>query len=275
MGWLWRDRRARLAAAGLALLVLLALGAPWLSGADPDRIDLARRLMPPGPGGLLGTDSLGRDVWSRLLYGARVSLSVGTLAMALMTLIGVAMGALAAHFRGVVDMAICRLIDILLCIPSLFLVLALIVMLGPGITNVLIVMVLTGWTDTARMVRGEILSLRDREFVLSAKAAGASTWRILFRHLIPNAMAPVYVAATFGIAGAILTESALSFLGLGVQAPTASWGNILDDGRQYISMAWWLTVFPGLAILGTMLLVNGLGEGIRRHYDVRRRDVPA
>lgn len=275
MARLLDDNQAKYSALGLAALVLFALAAPILSGPDPDHIDLARRLLPPGQGGFLGTDSLGRDVWARMLFGARVSLGVGTLAMALMTLIGVAMGTLAAHFRGAVDMLICRLIDVLLCIPGLFLVLALIVMLGPGIMNVVIVMVLTGWTDTARLVRGEILSLRDREFVLSARASGASTSRLMLRHLIPNAMSPVYVAATFGIAGAILTESSLSFLGLGVQAPASSWGNIMDDGRQYIGTAWWLTVFPGLAILGTMLLVNSFGESLRRHYDVRRRDVPA
>ena len=270
-----KSAQARLALAGLAGLLLLALAAPWLSFADPDAIDLGRRLMPPGRGSFLGTDSLGRDLWARMLYGARVSLGVGSLAMLLMTLIGVGMGALAAHYRGWVDMAICRLIDVLLCIPGLFLVLTLIVMLGPGILNVIIVMVLTGWTDTARLVRGEMLSLRDREFILSARAAGASTPRLLFRHLIPNAMAPVYVAATFGVAGAILTESSLSFLGLGVQAPASSWGNILDEGRQYIGSAWWLTVFPGLAILATMLLVNALGEALRHHFDVRRRDASA
>jgi peptide/nickel transport system permease protein len=274
---LLKDRQARLAALGLAVLVVLALAAPLLSGGDPDRIDLSRRLLPPGQGGILGTDSLGRDLWARMLHGARVSLGVGTLAMVLMTLIGIGMGTTAAHFRGAVDMAIMRLIDVLLCIPSLFLVLALIVMIGPGIQSVIIVVVLTGWTDTARLVRSEMLSLRDREFVLSARASGAGTARIMLKHLIPNALAPVYVVATFGVAGAILMESSLSFLGLGVQAPASSWGNILDDGRQYIGSAWWLTVFPGLAILSTMLLINSLGGALRRHFDVRGRgrNVPA
>jgi peptide/nickel transport system permease protein len=272
---LWRHRQIRFSLMGLCILVLAALAAPLLSGAPPDQIDLGRRLLGPGPGGLMGTDALGRDVWARMLYGARVSLGVGILAVILMTLIGMAMGVMAGYFRGAVDMLICRLIDVLLCIPGFFLLLSLIVMLGPGITNLVIVMVLTGWTDIARLVRGEILSLRDREFILSARASGASTSRLIFRHLIPNAMTPVYVSATFGIAGAILTESTLSFLGLGVQAPNSSWGSILEDGRQYIDSAWWLTVFPGLAILITMLLVNSLGEGFRRHYDVRRRDVSA
>jgi peptide/nickel transport system permease protein len=258
-------------ALGLSLLVALALLAPWISPHDPDLIDVGRRLLPPGSGGLLGTDALGRDLASRMIYGSRVSLGVGGLAVALLTFIGISMGVLAGHFRGWVDMAITRCIDILLCIPSYFLILTLIAMIGPGIRNVVIVIVLTGWTDTARLVRAEVLSLREREYVLSARSVGASSWRVMFRHLIPNAMAPVYVTATFGVAGVILMESALSFFGLGVQDPTSSWGSILDGGRQYIASAWWLTVFPGLAILATTLLINGFGEGVRRHFDVRDR----
>lgn len=269
MAKLWDEKSARGSLTGLVVLAGLALLAPLVAPWDPDRIELTRRLLPPGSGHWLGTDSLGRDLLSRMLYGARVSLSVGTLAVCLTTLVGLFMGSLAAHFRGWVDMGISRLIDVLLSIPSLYLVLALIVMLGPGILSVLVVIVLTGWTDTARLVRAEMLSLREREFILSARASGASSARLIFRHLLPNALSPVYVSATFGISGAILLESGLSFLGLGVQAPTASWGNILDEGRQYIQIAWWLTVFPGLAILATMLLINALGESLRRHFDVR------
>lgn len=254
---------------GLAGLVLLAVFAPWVCRQDPALIDLGQRLMPPGAAHWLGTDALGRDILARMLHGARVSLSVGTTAVALTTLVGILIGSIAAHYGGWIDMAISRAIDVLLCIPSLYLVLALIVMLGPGILSVMIVIVGIGWTDTARLVRAEMLSLREREFILSAKASGASSARLIFRHLLPNALSPIYVSATFGISGAILLETGLSFLGLGVQPPTASWGNILDDGRQYIQSAWWLTVFPGLAILATMLLINGLGEGLRRHFDVR------
>jgi peptide/nickel transport system permease protein len=264
---LWQNKGMRLSLLGLGLLVLLAILAPALSPRDPDLIDLPRRLLPPGSGAWLGTDALGRDLASRLLYGARISLSVGTLAVILMTAIGVSLGAIAGYFGGWVDMGITRCIDVLLCMPGFFLIMALISVLGPGILSVVIVIVLTGWTGTARLVRAELLSLKQREFVLSATAAGATAWRKIGRHLIPNALATVYANATFGIAGAVLLESGLSFLGLGVQAPTPSWGNILDDGRQYIATAWWLTVFPGLAILGTMLLINRVGEGLREHFD--------
>jgi peptide/nickel transport system permease protein len=266
---LWQIRRARGAMIGGALLLFMALAAPLLAPLDPDAIDLGKRLLPPGSGAWLGTDSLGRDLWARMLYGARVSLGIGTLAVALTTLIGVGIGALAGQAGGWLDSLIMRVVDVLLCIPSLFLVLTLIVFLGPGIKSVLIVIILTGWTDTARLVRGEILSLREREFILSARAAGTPLPRLLFRHLIPNAMAPVYVSATFGIAGAILMESSLSFLGLGVQAPASSWGNLLDEGRQYVATAWWLTLFPGLAILATTLLVNNFGEALRGHFNAR------
>ncbi len=267
-----RSKRARWSALGLLFLALLALAAPWLAPKDPDLIDLPRRLLGPGSGSWLGTDALGRDLAARMLYGARISLGVGTLAVAMMTLIGILMGTLAGHYRGWVDMVITRAIDILLCIPTFYLILALIVLLGPGIMNVVVVLALTGWTETARLVRAEVLSLRDREFILSARAAGASSPRVMFRHLIPNALGPVYVSAAFGVAGAILLETGLSFLGLGVQPPTSSWGNILEEGRQNISTAWWLTVFPGLAILVTMLLVNSLGESVRRYFDSRSLD---
>lgn len=267
---LMRQRSVRVAATGLGAVAALALLAPWISPADPNLIRLDMSLLPPLRGGWLGTDALGRDLFSRILHGARVSLSVGTLAMALTTVVGVGMGCLAGFVGGKVDTLISRLIDVLLCLPTLFLVLALIAMLGPGISNVVIVIVLTGWTDTARLVRAEVLSLRNREFILSARASGATFPRVVFRHLLPNALTPVYVSATFGIAGAIMMESGLSFLGLGVQAPTASWGSILDEGRQSIQNAWWLTVFPGLAVLSTMLLINGLGEGLRKHFDVRQ-----
>ncbi|MES2201329.1 MAG: ABC transporter permease [candidate division FCPU426 bacterium] len=267
-----RSKRARWSALGLLFLALLALAAPWLAPKDPDLIDLPRRLLGPGSGSWLGTDALGRDLAARMLYGARISLGVGTLAVAMMTLIGILMGTLAGHYRGWVDMVITRAIDILLCIPTFYLILALIVLLGPGIMNVVVVLALTGWTETARLVRAEVLSLRDREFILSARAAGASSSRVMFRHLIPNALGPVYVSAAFGVAGAILLETGLSFLGLGVQPPTSSWGNILEEGRQNISTAWWLTVFPGLAILVTMLLVNSLGESVRRYFDSRSLD---
>jgi peptide/nickel transport system permease protein len=218
----------------------------------------------------MGTDELGRDVLARMLYGARVSLGVGTLAALLSTLIGIFLGAVSGAFGGWVDSAIMRTVDVLLCIPSLFLILALIVYLGPGIINVVIVIALTGWTDMARLVRAEILSLREREFVLAARASGAGPFRLIFQHLLPNALGPVYVSLTFGVSGAIMMESGLSFLGLGVQPPTPSWGNLLTSGKDYIQLGdWWLVFFPGAAICGTMMLIYLFGEGLREYTNPR------
>ena len=252
---------------GLAALALLALLAPWLAPSDPNKIDILQRLAAPGPGQWLGRDALGRDLLSRMIYGAQVSLAVGLCAALGSTLVGSLLGAVSGYAGGWVDEVIMRCADVLMCIPSLFLVLTLIVVLGPGITNVVLVIIFTGWTDIARLVRGEVLSLKSREFVLAARASGAHPAKILFKHVLPNAMAPVYVSLTFGIAGSILMESGLSLLGLGVQPPTASWGSLLSDGRENLHEAWWMVVFPGLAILVTMLLINQLGEAARRHYD--------
>jgi peptide/nickel transport system permease protein len=250
----------------LLFLVMAAIFAPWLTLERPEVQSLAERLAGPSAGHWMGTDELGRDVWARMIHGARVSLGVGTLAIVLSTFIGVLMGAIAGAFGGWIDAVIMRAVDILLCIPSLYLVLALIVFLGPGIVNVVIVIALTGWTDMARLVRAEILSLREREFVLAARAAGAGPFRLIFRHLLPNALGPVYVSVTFGVAGAIMLESSLSFLGLGVQPPTPSWGNLLTSGKDYFQLgAWWLVVFPGAAICGTMLLIYLFGEGLREY----------
>lgn len=253
----------------LGVLALLALLAPWLAPADPDHIDVMLRYTGPGPGQWLGRDELGRDVLSRMIYGARVSLGVGIVAALGTTLIGTVAGAVAGYAGGWIDNLLMRAADVVMCIPKLYLVLTLIVVLGPGLGNVVLVIILTEWTGMARLVRGEVLSLREREFVLAARASGATPARVLFKHVLPNAMAPVYVALTFGIAGAILMESGLSFLGLGVQPPTASWGSLLNSAREAMSQAWWLAVFPGLAIFAVMMLVNQLGESARRHFDPR------
>ena len=245
----WRGMTA-VAGWGLGLLALLALLAPWVVPADPDRIDV-----------------LGRDVLSRMVYGARVSLAVGLTAALGSTLLGTVLGAISGYAGGWVDEVMMRGTDVLMCIPSLFLVFLFIAALGPGIFNVVLVIILTGWTDIARLVRGEVLSLKQRDFVMAARASGAKPSRVLFKHVLPNALAPVYVSLTFGIAGSILMESGLSFLGLGVQPPTASWGSMLSEGRDSLQEAWWLVVFPGLAILATMLLINQLGEAARRHFD--------
>lgn len=272
----WRRlQRNRMAMTGLALVLVLfavALLAPWLAPYDPSFINLKQVLMPPSPDHLLGTDTLGRDVLSRIIFGARISLLVGFVAVGLATLIGLFVGALAGYYGGWVDSALMRLVDLMLCFPTLFLILAVIALLGPSIWNIMVVIGLTGWMGVARLVRAEFLSLREREFVTAARALGAGDARLILRHLLPNALTPVMVSATLGVAGAILTESALSFLGLGVQPPTPSWGNILTAGKDNIEIAWWLSVFPGLAILVTVMSYNLLGEGIREAIDPRLKE---
>jgi peptide/nickel transport system permease protein len=261
-----------MAMAGLALvlgLFVVSFFAHWLAPCNPDHIDLKQVLMPPSQAHLMGTDTLGRDVLSRIIYGSRVSLKVGFVAVGLATLIGLMVGALAGYYGGWVDAALMRLVDLMLCFPAFFLILAVIAVLEPSIWNIMAVIGLTSWMGVARLVRAEFLSLREREFVTAARALGASDFRLILRHMLPNALAPVMVSATLGVAGAILTESALSFLGLGVQPPTPSWGNILTAGKDNIEIAWWLSVFPGLAILITVMSYNLLGEGIREAIDPR------
>jgi peptide/nickel transport system permease protein len=270
-----RFKGNRLAVSGLALvlgLFVVALAAPWLAPFDPNFIDLQQVLRPPGPAHLLGTDTLGRDVLSRIIYGSRVSLLVGFVAVGISTLIGLLVGALAGYYAGWLDKVLMRLVDIMLCFPVFFLILAVIAVLGPSIWNIMIIIGFTSWMGVARLVRAEFLSLREREFVLAARSLGASDYRLIWRHLLPNALTPVMVSATLGVAGAILTESSLSFLGLGVQPPTPSWGNILMMGKDNIEIAWWLSVFPGLAILVTVMSYNLLGEGIREAIDPRLRE---
>ena len=261
-----RLRRNRLALAGALLLVglgLVAVCAPWLAPQDPFAIDLPQALLAPSRAHWLGTDQLGRDVLSRMIYGTRISLIIGFVAVGVAVLVGTAVGALSGFYGGRVDWLLMRFVDTMLSIPSVFLLLAVISILGPNIYNIMAIIGLTSWMGVARLVRAEILSLKEREFILAARVLGASSLRIITRHLLPNAMAPVLVAATLGVGGAILTESALSFLGLGVQPPAPSWGNIINEGRIALGVAWWLTIYPGLAILVTVLAFNLLGEGIR------------
>ncbi len=262
----------KLALAGcgiVALLFVISLFAPWLSPYDPGAIDLTNVLAPPSADHWFGTDPLGRDVFSRMIWGARISLKVGFVATGLAILIGTLLGALAGYYGGWVDAVIMRFVDIMLCFPTFFLILAVISFLEPSIWNIMIVIGLTGWMGVTRLVRADFISLRERDFVRAAQALGASDTRIIFRHILPNALASILVAATLGIAGAILTESALSFLGIGVQPPTPSWGNILTAGKDNIDIAWWLSLYPGLAILITVVGYNLLGEGIRDASDPR------
>src|SRR6056297_964344 len=266
-----RLRRNRMALAGAAIVTVMFVmaGVASLTSVDPAAIDVGQRLLPPGPGHLLGTDDLGRSVLVRMLYGARISLLVGFVAVGISTLIGILFGALAGYYGSWIDAVIMRFVDIMLCFPAFFLILAVIAFLEPSIWNIMIVIGLTSWMGVARLVRAEFLSLRQRDFVLAAQVLGASDARLIFRHILPNALSPVLVSATLGVAGAILTESALSFLGIGVQPPTPSWGNMLITGKQTLGSAWWLSVFPGLAILLTVLGYNLLGEGIRDALDPR------
>lgn len=263
-----------MAMAGAAIVLamfLLALLASMV-GRDPGAIDIAHRLQSPSLAFPLGTDDLGRDVLVRILYGARISLMVGFVAVGISTFIGILLGAMAGYYGRWIDSLIMRFVDIMLCFPTFFLILAVIAFLKPSIWNIMIIIGLTSWMGVARLVRAEFLSLKERDFVLAAQAIGARDARIIFRHILPNAISPVLVSATLGVAGAILTESALSFLGIGVQPPTPSWGNMLIAGKQTLGTAWWLSVFPGLAILITVLGYNLLGEGIRDAMDPRIRD---
>jgi peptide/nickel transport system permease protein len=276
MGKDFRKRfgKNRMAVAGSAIVILLfavSLLAPWLAPYDPNAIDLKNVLAPPSGGHPFGTDPLGRDVLSRMIWGAGISLKVGFVATGIAILIGTILGALSGYYGRWVDAVIMRFVDIMLCFPAFFLILAVIAILEPSIWNIMIVIGLTGWMGVTRLVRADFISLKERDFVQAARAIGAGDLRIIFLHILPNAMASVLVTATLGVAGAILTESALSFLGIGVQPPTPSWGNILTAGKDNIDIAWWLSFYPGLAILITVLGYNLLGEGIRDALDPRLR----
>lgn len=275
VGLFWRTfSRNQLAVVGgvvVGILVLVALAAPWLAPHDPYRADVTKVLDPPSGAHLLGTDQIGRDVLSRTLYASRVSLAVGFVSVGIATAIGVMLGATSGYHGGIVDAMIMRLVDLMLVFPRFFLLLAVLAFLQPSIWTIMAVIGLTGWMGVARLVRAEFLSLKEREFVLWSQSIGASAFRIIWRHILPNAMAPVLVAMTLGIPAAILIESGLSFLGLGVQPPYATWGNILNDGKDSIEIAWWLSLYPGLAILITVLSYNLLGEGIRDALDPRLR----
>jgi peptide/nickel transport system permease protein len=252
--------------------VALEQGRPLLSAPvpySPNSVDLTERLEPPGARHLLGTDDLGRDVLSRLIHGARVSLTVGFIATAIALIVGSLLGALAGYYGGAADWIVSRAIEVVLCFPFLFLVLGIVALFKPSIYTIMIALGLTSWTSEARYVRGEFLRIRDLEFAQAARASGARDARIIFRHLLPNALAPVIVSASFGVAVAILTESALSFLGLGVPLPTSSWGSMLSQAHEHIEYAWWLILFPGVAIFSTVASFNLVGERLREALDPR------
>ncbi len=264
----------RTAVAGLILVVglyLLALITPLITLADPTAQDLSLRLQAMSGAHRLGTDQLGRDVLSRVLYGARISLTIGFVAVGISVTIGTLLGAVAGYLGGIVDSLIMRFVDMVISFPRLILLIVIVAAFEPSIFLIITVLGLTLWPGTARIVRGEVLSLRKREFIQAAEALGYSRSRIVLRHLIPNALGPVIVAATLGIGNAIVLEAGLSFLGVGVQAPTPSWGSMLSDGRAVLLDAWWLSTFPGLAIVFTVLSFNLVGDGLRDALDPRVR----
>lgn len=235
----------------------------------PLRQNLQERLEAPSARHWFGTDDRGRDVLSRIIWGARVSMSVGFISVGIAVAIGTLLGALAGYYGRWVDVVVLRLIEIWICVPSFFLVITVMAFLEPGIDKIMVIIGLTGWPTAARLVRGEMLKQRELDYAAAARASGLPDWRVMLRHLLPNAVGPLFVTATFGVAGAILTESALSFLGFGVPPPTASWGEILKQSQYYVDFAWWLVLFPGLAVFITVVGFNLVGDGLRDAMDPR------
>ncbi len=271
-----RFLRHRLALLGVVLIALLgigAAGAPWLAPYDPDDIDITARYAPPlTPGHLLGTDDLGRDVQSRLMYAGRISLSVGVAAMLVTLVVGFAIGAFAAYYGGWIDVVLMRLTDVMLCFPSVFLLLFVAAFVTPSLTSIALMIGLTCWMEIARIVRSLILGLKSADFIAAAQMAGAPAWRIVLRQILPNTLAPILVAATLNTATAILLESYISFLGYGIQPPDASWGNMLTNAQSDFQVDAWLAVFPGFAITLAVASFNFIGDGLRDALDPRVRD---
>ena len=267
----------------LLCLVLVALLAPWLAPGDIEAQDLAQRLHPPGwvdAAGQMhwaGTDQLGRDIAGRLIYGSRISLLIGVMAVLFGGGIGLALGLIAGFYGGRLDAAIMRLTDMQLAFPFLLLALALVTILGPGVGNVILVLAMTSWINYAKVIRGDVLQVRNREYITAAIALGLPTWRVIFGHLLPNVLSSFLIIASLQVAALIIAESSLSFLGLGVPSTVPTWGSMLADGREYVSDAWWLCVFPGVAIMLAALCFNLLGDGLRDWMDptLRRRPSPA
>ena len=271
----FRDRLALAATAVIVLFFAVAIVAGVCAALDlpmpmpPNATHLERKLLPPNPANWLGTDNLGRDVLSRMVAGSTISLTVGFVAMAVSLGIGIAVGAVSGYVGGWVDNVVMRVVDALLCFPSFFLILTVIAIVGPNIWIIIAVIGLVGWTGTARLVRAEFLTLRESEYVRAARALGQSRMNIIFRHILPNAFAPIFVTAVISIPDAILVESGLSFLSFGVPPPQATWGNIIADGKTYFLDAWWLIFFPGLAIFTASLAFYLAGDALRRAASTR------
>ncbi|PMQ02545.1 MAG: peptide ABC transporter permease [Dictyoglomus sp. NZ13-RE01] len=274
---LWRIAIKRLIKNKLAIVgfiivlvfVIVALFAPHIAPYDPLQVDLSKSLLPPNREHILGTDEFGRDILSRLIHGARTSLQIAFFAQIISISLGTVMGLIAGYYGGWIDDLIMRIVEILFAFPFLLFVIAVVATLGTGIQNLYIAVALIGWAGVSRIVRGQVLSLRERDFIASAKAIGASTWRILFRHILPNALSPIIIEATLGMGGMIMLEAGLSFLGLGVQAPTPSWGSMVQAGLAYLRSRWWYPVAPGVVIMIVVFGFNLLGDGLRDALDPR------
>lgn len=273
-----RNRSAVVAVGVVLLFVLIAILAPWIAPHDPDETDLLLRLQPPAwmEGGdwsyVLGCDALGRDLLSRIIYGSRVSIFIGTAVIVLATGIGIVAGLMAGYLRGWVDTVISRLVDILLAFPYLLFAIGLMAMMGPGLQNIILALAYKEWVVPCRLVRGETLALREVEFVEAARASGASSAYIMGREILPNILSPVIVVSTIRMAHVIILEASLSFLGIGVQPPTASWGSLVADGRSFIMDAWWISTFSGFAILALVLAINVASQGLRDAFDPRLQE---
>ena len=257
----------------ITLLIVVALFAPVISPYTPSEQNVFERLQAPSLTHVFGTDDLGRDVFTRMIFGARISLAVGFISVFIILVIGTFLGIISGYYGGKIDYIIMRFTDIVLCFPTFFLIILVIAFIEPNIYNVMIVIGVTSWPGLARLVRAEVLSLKEREFILVSKMMAISNIKIFFVHILPNIISPLMVYSSLAIGGAILTESALSFLGLGVQPPMPSWGQILTSGKDYIYMAWWLSLFPGIAILVTVLAFNLVGEAIRDIFDPKEENV--
>jgi peptide/nickel transport system permease protein len=267
-----RFLRHKAAMLGMVIIVLLALGAilaPSLTPYTFDQLNLANISSPPTFDHPLGTDALGRDLLARVLFGGRISLTIGALAMSVATTVGTALGSLAGFFGGWLDDAICALIDLMLSLPTLFILILLGTLMGNKLWGIILIIGLVRWMATARLVRGTVLSLKNYEFVHAAQSLGATPFRIILRHMLPNTLSPIIVSATLGIAGAIITESTLSFLGFGVQPPTPTWGNMLREAQEQLAIAPWVTIAPGLAIFLAVMSINFIGDGLRDAFDPR------
>jgi peptide/nickel transport system permease protein len=275
---LWqRYRKHKMAVVGLVfmiLLVFLAVFAPWLGTIDPTKTSLIDSLQPPSREHWLGTDLSGRDIWSRIAFAARASLIAGVVSTLIASVIAIILGTISGYYGGIIDNVIMRVTDVIMCIPDLIIIMALVSVLGPGLLNVVIAIGILGWTGKTRLLRAQILAVREKEYVTAARCTGASNGRIMLRHILPNSFSPILVAGTLSVAGAILTEASLSFLGFGILPPSPSWGEMLNAARSFTRLQEnpWIWMPPGIMILLTVLAINFIGDGLRDSLDPRQKE---